>query len=129
MIVQHLKRIPRTVSDREHGNFCVQLFGSIDKNASELISIDHQVCHLAVKTDFSAKPDDFFAHRRDHFRKHIGSDMWFLFVKDLFRRTESYKRFQDKAVPSALIFYKCIQFPVGKCACSALAELYVGLGF
>ena len=57
----------------------------------------------------------------------IRSDVSTSVIEDFFRCSEFMKCFQHRTVSAGLILHSRIQFPVGKCSCSAFSELDIGI--
>ena len=90
--------------------------------------LDQKSVHTGLKAHLSAQTTDFLPDTGYNADEKIRSDMGFLIPQDMFRRSETHKSLQDKAVSPVLILYQRVQFAVGKGSGTALPELNIGGG-
>ncbi len=64
----------------------------------------------------------------DYADQQIRSQMRFCLIQNLLRRSGLYKKLQHFPVPPCRVFHQRIQLSVRKSTCTALSELYIGLG-
>ena len=108
LLIQHPKRVPRTVTDCKNESGSLDPLLVVDLNKHLSVRFPAVICHTTLK----AKPGAARFHRLPHVfddsGKNIRSDVRFVFVQNLLRRSEFHKGFQNKPVPAGGILDQCI---------------------
>ena len=108
-VIQHLKCVSCTVSNRQHNRLCTDFLPAVNDKAA---FPGKNVCHLTVKVEFTTQLDNTVPHSFHYVNKNIRPDMRLLLPENVLRSSERYKCLKDKAVSSGCIFYQGIQFSV-----------------
>src|SRR5688572_10400486 len=74
-VVQHLKRVPRAVTNREHDMIGRNSFAVFKYDAARSAALDCNVGNLALETKFTAERLYRFAHRLHHAHQPEGADV------------------------------------------------------
>ena len=127
--VEHLKRVPRAVADRQHDVVRVDrpLARRVGKRrAHNPAAVEDQARQLRLEADRSAVGNDRLAQVLHHGAQPVGADVRLREEANLLRRAHLAERLQHLA--AARIVNARIQLAVGKRPRAALAELHVALG-
>ena len=108
-VIQYLKSIPGAVTNCEYNSFCIQsVFFSVTgigyRQSGNFSVFKCKIGYLTVKMYVASIRQNLFTHVFYHFRKYIGTDMWFVPIQNLFRCTICHKDFQYFVIAPHRIF-------------------------
>src|SRR5699024_9080710 len=103
--LEHLKGVPGAVADSQHPIPAEKSLLSRSKARKGSV-LDQKSVHTGLKAHLSAQTTDFLPDTGYNADEKIRSDMGFLIPQDMFRRSETHKSLQDKAVSPVLILYQ-----------------------
>ena len=97
-LLQHCKRIPRTVSDRQNDSLRFEKSLRCQKTPAYAL-LDHKIRHPRSEEKRGAVFLQILVHPLDHRHQHIRPDVRLIVVQNFLRRTETHKCLEHVSPP------------------------------